>query len=83
MGERFVEIVDAASRIEHRKRRILEPGDILQIRDHLVTTKTKIEYVFKDGSTETETNERTAKRGHHTAIVNGKLDANGGVRTLE
>jgi len=61
----------------------IEPGDILQIRDHLVTTKTKIEYVFKDGSTETETSERTAKRGHHTAIVNGKLDANGGVRTLE
>jgi len=61
----------------------IEPGDILQIRDHLVTTKTMIEYVFKDGSTETETNERTAKRGHHTAIVNGKLDANGGVRTLE
>jgi hypothetical protein len=61
----------------------VEPGDILQIRDHLVTTETKIEYVFKDGSTVVETNERTAKRGHHTAIVNGKVDANGGVKTLE
>jgi hypothetical protein len=30
-----------------------------------------------------ETDERTAKRSHHTAIVNGKLDANGGVKTLE
>ena len=62
----------------------IEPaGDILQIRDHLVTTETKIEYTFRDGTKETETSERTAKRGHHTAIVNGKLDANGGVRTLE
>jgi hypothetical protein len=61
----------------------IEPGDILQIRDHLVTTETKIEYTFKDGTKETETSERTAKRGHHTAIVNGKLDANGGVKTLE
>jgi hypothetical protein len=61
----------------------IEPGDVLQIRDHLVTTETKVEYVFKDGTKETETSERTAKRGHHTAIVNGKLDANGGVRTLE
>lgn len=61
----------------------IEPGDILQIRDHLITTSTRIEYVFQDGSTVTEKNERTAKRGHHTAIVNGKLDANGGVKTYE
>ena len=61
----------------------VEPGDILQIRDHLITTDIKIEYLFKDGSTVVETDERTAKRGHHTAIVNGKLDANGGVKTLE
>jgi len=61
----------------------IEPGDILQIRDHLVTTDIKIEYRFQDGSTVVETDERTAKRGHHTAIVNGKLDANGGVKTLE
>jgi len=61
----------------------IEPGDILQIRDHLVTTDIKIEYRFQDGSTVVETDERTAKRGHHTAIVNGKLDASGGVKTLE
>jgi len=61
----------------------IEPGDILQIRDHLVTTETTIEYLFKDGSKIEEKSERTAQRGHHTAIVNGKLDANGGVKTLE
>ena len=61
----------------------VEPGDVLQIRDHLVTTNTTIEYVFQDGSTITEKDEHTAKRGHHTAIANGTLDANGGLRTLE
>src|SRR5262249_35592090 len=61
----------------------VEPGDILQIRDHLVTTNTTNEYVFQDGTTVTEKNESTAKRGHHTAIVNGKLDEKGGLRTLE
>lgn len=61
----------------------IEPGDILQIRDHLVTTKITTEYVFKDGSTVTEKDERIAQRGHHTAIVNGKLDAKGGVKTYE
>ena len=61
----------------------IEPGDILQIRDHLVTTTTKTEYVFQDGSRVTHTDEGTAKRGHHTAIVNGMLDDSGAVRTLE
>jgi hypothetical protein len=61
----------------------IEPGDVLQIRDHLVTTTTTIEYTFQDGTVETEKKETTAKRGHHTAIVNGKLDEKGGVRTLE
>jgi hypothetical protein len=61
----------------------IEPGDILQIRDHLVTTNTTVEYVFQDGTTQTERIETTAKRGHHTAIVNGKVDDKGGVRTLE
>ena len=61
----------------------IEPGDILQIRDHLVTTETTTEYLFQDGSKIEEKVERTAQRGHHTAIVNGKLDANGGVKTLE
>lgn len=61
----------------------IEPGDILQIRDHLVTTEIKIEYLFKDGSNVVVKDERIARRGHHTAIVNGKLDADGGVKTLE
>jgi hypothetical protein len=61
----------------------IEPGDILQIRDHLVTIETTTEYLFKDGSKIEEKSEHTAQRGHHTAIVNGKLDSNGGVKTLE
>ncbi len=61
----------------------VEAGDILQLRNHLVTTKTTIKYVYKDGTTVTETQETTAKRGHHTAIVNGMLDADGKVKTLE
>jgi len=61
----------------------VEVGDILQLRDHLVTTKTTIEYVYKDGTRVTEKQEATAKRGHHTAIVNGMLDADGKVKTLE
>jgi hypothetical protein len=40
----------------------------------VVTTTTVIEYKFKDGSVVTETQESTAKRGHHTAIVNGMAD---------
>ena len=61
----------------------VEPGDILQIRDHVITTTTKTEYLFKDGSTVVTTDEHFAKRGHHTAIVNGKVDSNGRIRTLE
>jgi len=61
----------------------VEPGDILQIRNHVVTTTTVIEYKFKDGSVVTETQESTAKRRHHTAIVNGMADSNGRLPTLE
>ena len=61
----------------------VEVGDILQLRDHLVTTNTTIEYVYKDGTRVTEKQETTAKRGHHTAIVNGMLDSDGKVKTLE
>jgi len=61
----------------------VQAGDILQIRNHVVTTTTVIEYKFKDGSVVTETQESTAKRGHHTAIVNGMADANGRLPTLE
>jgi hypothetical protein len=58
-------------------------GDILQIRDHLVTTTTVTEYRFADGSTETKTQERTAKRGHHTAIARSMPDVNGTLKTYE
>lgn len=61
----------------------IEPGDILQIRDHVVTTATKTESIFPDKLRLTETEEATAQRGHHTAIVNGMLDGNGAVKTLE
>jgi hypothetical protein len=59
------------------------PGDILQLRDHVVTTTTETKYSFPDGSWSVETQEETAQRPHHTAIVNGKLDTDGAVKTLE
>ena len=61
----------------------VRPGDILQIRDHLITTNTVIRYVFADGSSIEETDEQTAKRGHHTAIVSSSLDGNGVINTYE
>jgi hypothetical protein len=61
----------------------IEPGDILQFRDYEVTTTTETEYTFPDGSGGTEVTTETAERGHHTAIANGKLDANGVVKTFE
>jgi len=61
----------------------VEPGFILQLRDHVVTTITHTKYTFSDGSWEESTNTETIERPHHTAIVSGKLDASGAVRTLE
>jgi hypothetical protein len=61
----------------------VEPGDILQFRDHVVTTTTETAYTFSDGTDVGDTTEVSAQRGHHTAIVNGKLDADGAVKTLE
>jgi hypothetical protein len=61
----------------------IQPGDILQIRDHVIVTTTTEDYTFKDGSGREQTSETKASRGHHTAIVNGQPDANGAVRTLE
>ena len=61
----------------------VQPSDILQLRDHLVTTTTVSKYTFEDGSTVTERNERLAKRGHHTAIVNSMPDINGVLKTYE
>jgi hypothetical protein len=62
----------------------IEPGDILQLRDHLVTTTTDLFYTFPDESWERAFNAPfVARRPHHTAIVNGKLDADGAVIVLE
>jgi hypothetical protein len=59
------------------------PGDVLQLRDHVVTTTTETTYTFPDGSEIDESREEKAVRPHHTAIVNGMLDGDGAVRTLE
>jgi hypothetical protein len=52
----------------------VEPGDILQIRDHkiVIRTDTTIKKVFANGGSEEfdKWNEQDFKRGHHTAIVN-------------
>jgi hypothetical protein len=61
----------------------VDPGGILQLRDHVVKTTTETEYTFSDETEVTDKTEASAERGHHTVIVNGKLDADGAVRTLE
>jgi hypothetical protein len=61
----------------------VQPGDIIQLRDHEAETVTVKDYVLPDGSTWTETKSSVAKRGHHTAIANGMLDRNGALKTLE
>lgn len=61
----------------------IEPGDILQIRNHVIKTTTKSTYVFADGSKVVDESEEEAIRPHHTAIVNSQPDAEGAVRTLE
>lgn len=61
----------------------VQPGDILQIRGHLVTTTTVTKYVFEDGAYVTDPKIRIARRGHHTAIVKTKPDVNGVLKTYE
>ncbi len=61
----------------------ISPGDILQFRNHKVTTITILEYTFKDGATWTETQTDIAERGHHTAVVTGTINAIGFVKTLD
>jgi hypothetical protein len=61
----------------------VQPGDILQLRDHKITirTDTTVKKVFANGSSEEfdKWNEQDFKRGHHTAIV----DVNKGNGVLE
>ncbi len=45
------------------------PGDILQLRDHLVTKTATTNVTFEDGSGYESTEETSFKRPHHTAIV--------------
>jgi hypothetical protein len=61
----------------------VQPGDIIQFRDYEVTTTTETEYTFSDGTSVDDTKDSVAQRGHHTAIANGKLEANGSLKTLE
>jgi hypothetical protein len=61
----------------------VQAGDIIQFRDYEVTTSTEVEYTFSDGTSVDDTSDETEERPHHTAIVNGKVDANGVVKTLE
>jgi hypothetical protein len=50
-------------------------GDILQFRDFEVTTETVTEVTFADGSSETDTEDVTVERPHHTAVVDAVLGA--------
>lgn len=59
------------------------PGDILQLRDHKVTTSTETVYTFADGTEDTDSTSDEFERPHHTAIVDTGLDANGVFKTLE
>jgi hypothetical protein len=61
----------------------VQSGDILQIRDHTQTITTDEEYTFKDGTEGSESNDDTLSRPHHTSIINGKIDADGAVKTVE
>jgi hypothetical protein len=63
----------------------VEPGYILQIRDHVVAITTVTEYTFSDGSggIDTVPSPMSLTRPHHTAIADGKLDADGAIKTLE
>jgi len=59
------------------------PGDILQLRDHKVTTTTETVYTFADGTEDTDTKTVEFERPHHTAVVDKGMDANGVFKTLE
>ena len=61
----------------------VQAGSIIQLRDHEVTTTTETEYTFSDGTSVDDSKDSVAKRGHHTAIANGKLEADGSLKTLE
>ena len=59
-----------------------QPGDILQYRDYLMTTKTTIEVTFEDDYGYESWSEATDGRPHHTAIV-ATTPGNGALTVLE
>lgn len=60
----------------------VQSGDILQFRDFDVTTTIVTQTIFDNGRPTTETEEQTARRGHHTAIVDS-IETNGVFWVLE
>jgi len=58
-------------------------GDIIQMRDYVVTTTTETEYTFDDGTVDTDTQAASVERPHHTAVVVAGPDQNGVIKTLE
>ncbi len=60
-----------------------QPGDILQLRDHVITTTTEKTYKFSDGSEEETSEDVSVDRPHHTAIVSSTLGPDGALKTIE
>lgn len=61
----------------------VQAGDILQTRDHVVTTTTAVHTVFKDGEEALQEDSPFEERPHHSLIVTSLLDQNGTLATLE
>ena len=61
----------------------IQAGDILQLRDWVVTTTTTTDYTYPDNSTDEDIDTQTLTRPHHTAIAKGQIDANGVLKTFE
>jgi len=61
----------------------VEPGDIIQFRDYVVTTETQLDIEFSNKLTESISTSSDAERGHHTALANGKLRGDGTLPTFE
>ena len=61
-----------------------QAGDIVQTRDHVVTTTVKTRIRFADGTEEDgDEDTKIEKRPHHSAIVASLLDKHGTLVTLE
>jgi len=58
------------------------PGDVLQFRNYSVTTTTTTTKKFTDGTEDTETEEETVERPHHTALVDTN-PGNGWINIVE